>query len=231
MVAMLICRVAWILAVLFFAQLSGAGVIIDAEPQGTGSGLGVGTTEFEQQSWTETQSYTNVSISVFLASFAPSVPFQINAFLTTDTGASATPPPLAMTSFSGVTASFNNPQNFLLFSGLTLGPGTYYLTLSGSDGPVEFPGILPAPGSVWLVAGPPTPILLDTGVNLPTGGSCASCAGSGAYPPTSVFTAETVFGDPFALTVASVPEPSTMITMVTAIGCLVMVLWLRRNTR
>jgi hypothetical protein len=172
--------------------------------------------QFIQQSWTETQAYTNVTISVFLSSFTPDVAFHLSGFLTTDTGPSASPPALATTSFTGVTASASSPQSFLLFSGLSLGPGTYYLTLSGTD----IGG--PTPGALWLGAGPPPPIVLDTGVGLPNLGICTSgaCTPNATYPVASAFAQG---ADVENLTVTAVPEPLTVTATLAALGCHVIV--------
>jgi hypothetical protein len=97
-------------------------------------GPSVNEFQYVAQGWTQTQGYDELSIFVSLYSYTPGVPFDITAYLTTSVGPSAgvVSQALETTSFTGETPG-TAPQEFLLFSGLTLGPGTYYLTLAGTE--------------------------------------------------------------------------------------------------
>lgn len=227
MYAMITSRLAWLLplAALSLAQQCDAGVIINVG--GTGmSGPAVEAFQYVQQSWTQTQAYTNVDVSVFLYSWTASVPFHVSAFLTTNTGPVATPPALATTTFTGVTPD-TAAQDFSLFTGLSLGPGTYYLTLSGTD------SVGLTPGAIWVQENaPPT---LDTGITLP-GPGFANNSGVGtlniAYPPASTFGPSATFRQPLAFTVTGdTPEPTTVTMMLSAIASLFVVGLRHRNRR
>ena len=79
-------------------------------------------------SWTQTNQFTNVSVSVGLSSFG--VLNQMGrAYLTSRLGpGTTTNDEIASTSFTFPTEA----TDYVLFTGLTLGPGTYYLSLIGS---------------------------------------------------------------------------------------------------
>lgn len=107
-----------------------ADTIIETGAGSIGPSIDAG--QFESQGWTQTNTYDDASISVALFSWTPGSIFNITAYLTNTIGSLATSPAIATTSFSGETPDWN-PETFLLFSGLTLGPGTYYLTMSSTD--------------------------------------------------------------------------------------------------
>jgi hypothetical protein len=213
---MLAARLIWMFPLaLSMAQSSAASVIVDVGSIGS-NGPAVQSGQYVQQQWTQTQAYQNVDIAIFLYSWSPDIPFHVSAFLTADTGPSAIPPPLATTSFTGVTAN-DVGQEFTLFSGLTLGPGTYYLTLSSTDVGAQV-------GAIWL-EGPATPLFVDTGITLAAPGFLDNTAGV-TYPPASVFTPDTsapafAFLAPLDFTmVSSAPEPSTVTMFAAAAGLL-----------
>jgi hypothetical protein len=105
------------------------------------NGPAVNAAQFESQGWTQTQNYADVSISVSLLSWTPGATFNITAYLTDGTGPAGPWSTLDTTSFSAETPD-SSAENFLLFSGLTLGPGAYYLTLSSTDNAGGEPGAL-----------------------------------------------------------------------------------------
>lgn len=149
--------------VLFFSALSvalpsRADTIIET---GVGvAGPSVNAGQFESQGWTQEKTYDDASISVDLFSWTPGSTFDITAYLTNAVGPLATGPAIASTSFSGETPG-SNPETFLLFSGLTLGPGTYFLTLSSTDSDGA------EPGALWPTECPSgCPKTLDSGVTL-----------------------------------------------------------------
>jgi hypothetical protein len=211
---------AWLLPLtLVVAQPVLASTILDTGVSATGPS--VQQTQYVEQGWSQTQTYTNVSISVALFSWTPGNTFNITAYLTTATGPSATTA-LATDVFSGQTADAT-PQNFLLFSGLTLGPGSYYVTLAGSD------NIGAQPGALW-----PTecdsgcPITEDTGIVLLDQNFANGSFGSQnpSFPPGSTFvtgpspvnlliTADSNSGVP-------TPEPSAIAQMLAAFTALLL---------
>jgi hypothetical protein len=153
-------------------------------------------------SWAETGSYTNVSISAVLSNqFDGNANSTLTAYLTDQIGPGTTA--------ANVIASTSvTPTNFeetdTLFTGLSLGPGSYYLVLAA---PGDFAG--------WWGANSPTittePGVTDTGdyhADHPNGGP------NDAFPPASVFLADGA--DNFLYTVtgdasSAAPEPSTLI--------------------
>jgi hypothetical protein len=173
------------------------------------NGPSVNAAQFELQGWTQPQTYDDVSISVALFSWTPGATFDITAYLTNGIGPSAPSFALATTSFSGETPD-SNAQNFLLFSGLTLGPGTYYLILSSTDNTAA------EPGALW-----PTECFSNCGSTLAPGivllsqGFVNESFGieNTEYPPDSTFMTSsqplnlTVTDDPQAF---SMPEPATL---------------------
>src|SRR5215469_11927390 len=75
--------------------------------------------QFEEQGWTQTKTYTDVSIEVALYSWTPGVAFDGTAYLTNSIGPGATQQALDTAAYSGATAD-TTPEMITLFSGLTL---------------------------------------------------------------------------------------------------------------
>lgn len=182
-------------------------------------GPSVNGDQFESQGWTQTQTYDDVSISIELFSWLPGNTFNITAYLTNEIGPSATFPALASTSFSGETPD-HTPQSFLLFSGLTLGPGVYYLTLSSTDSAGEA-------GALWPSECPSgCPLMLDPGVTLVSQYFANQSFGAQnlAYAPSSVFMTSS---PALNLTITDdtpeppVPEPATLSTAIAGMAGLV----------
>ncbi len=148
-------------------------------------------------SWTQTGSYSNVSISAVLENGT-----SINAYLVNQIGPGTTVAnQIAATSISPATLV----ETDTLFSGLSLGGGTYYLVLA-------------APGSAnvagWYGTNSPT-VTTDTGVtgNLDVFVSDQNGSPNDAYAPASTFF---LAGTSLLLTVTGdsgspVPEPSSFI--------------------
>ncbi|MGA7240789.1 MAG: hypothetical protein WBY44_34210 [Bryobacteraceae bacterium] len=149
---------ALLLVALCAALPAAADTIIETGVGANGPSVNGG--QFEAQGWTQTETYEDVSISVALFSWMPGATFDITAYLTTEIGPLGTSSALASMSFSGETPD-SNPRPFLLFSGLTLGPGAYFLTLSSTDnGGGE-------QGALWpLECSSGCPLTLDSGVVL-----------------------------------------------------------------
>lgn len=136
-----------------------ASTIVDT---GVGSnGPAIFASQFEEQGWTQTQTYTGVSIQVALYSWTPGATFTGTAYLTNAIGSGADPSVSDSVTYSGETSN-TTPETLTLFSGLTLGPGTYFLTLSSTDSA----GIMP--GAIWdaCASTPCAPVTLAPGVTL-----------------------------------------------------------------
>jgi hypothetical protein len=160
-------------------------------------------------SWTASQSYSDVSISVFIDSSFPGETPSATAYLTTQIGpgttalgheiASAmfTVPsvlPVCLPGICGATVT--------VLSGLTLGPGTYFLTL-GSDAPTSpVVGWFPIIGSFSTVS--------DSGVTLSSVVGTTGFSGPVVgYPPGNLFEVNNFFGlaQIFEVTGTPVPVP------------------------
>jgi hypothetical protein len=194
----------------------------------------IGDFEVVSTSWSESNSYTDVSITALVNSPSIGGPPSATAYLTTRIGpgttvmdevaraAFAVPLELPVCSPTGSCGA-----NVTLFSGLSLGPGDYFLTM----GP-------PTDGNVgWFPAIDPT-VIEDSGVTL---GSCVAAFSSAIapYPPTSAFGPpgtcgsgpdNTSFVMIFAVTGTAenaVPEPAP----VALIGCGALSLLIGRTAR
>lgn len=87
----------------------------------------------EGASWTQAAAYTNVSISALLSSGSSSDPGAGTVYLTNSYGAGTTQANvLAETTFSNL--AYEPTGQTTIFSGLNLGPGTYYLITSSNLG-------------------------------------------------------------------------------------------------
>ena len=161
-------------------------------------------------SWTQTDTYTNVSIGANLAveNGNPSEEATGTAYLMTQIGPGATTMKEIASDPIGV---FGNPGlNSItnLFSSLTLGPGTYYLVIDPSN--VNMVNSLD-----WDAATTPTQTF-GTGVSdvMAFEGSSTSAS----FPPANTFTSDqetpifSVTGN-FSPTTTATPEPSTTILL------------------
>ena len=188
-----------------FCVVASAEVIVDVSNGYLQQGPNVDNLDAIQLYWTQSQEFEDVSISVPLFS-ANSAAFDINAYLTSTSGPGTSPPPIAGTSFSA--AGSTAPIEALLFSGLTLGPGTYYLTLYGSQ----------PSGPIWLGVQPNAgPSVITTAPGVTISNAFASNGGdlNANYAPASTFLLNgnlidsgTSYQD-VTVTGSAVPEPST----------------------
>jgi hypothetical protein len=154
---------------------------VPAQCNSTGGNAGnMATGIVTAKSWTQTQGYTNVSISAAIDDLNTfPVPFpNFTVYLTTTDGPGTTT--AQEIAHASVVAPLVSPWTTTLtplFTGLTLPPGTYYLTIYGDpNGPALGP-------SCWTYSNSPV-ITADSGVsNIKD----LQVLGVAAYPPASSF--------------------------------------------
>jgi hypothetical protein len=212
----IISRIPKTATLLLLASLNiGASTVFDVSGpfQGSTSGLVLGGSSDQviAQSWTMSTAAYGVSISVPLSTGISGEPALIDAFLVDQIGSGTTAADqLAFASFS-LSDAQNSPAELTVFSGIDLGPGTYYLVLTG------FPETASNEFGVW---------------HLPTGGSASATVSFGpgvttpgwyvandnffgvdpSYAPASTFEnmSDPSFGDVTGplISVTAAPEPS-----------------------
>ncbi len=181
-------------------------------------------------SWTQSDSYENVTVSAMVVSQSFQNPAPGSAFLTAQIGpGTTTAEQVASAPFLAPVGSAFSASFVPIFTGLTLGPGTYFLTLTG-----ETSALLGEP--LWRMDTPST-LVTAPGVTSHPEAWCVtddhlafSGCGIGIAPfiPASPFLdfnqagnnyrlAFEVTGDP-----ANVPEPTTAILAVWGLAPLVL---------
>lgn len=169
-------------------------------------------------SWTQTIGYSGVDISIFGNGVTPTAAG--TAYLTAEGPGTTMANEFAVTAFSAPDA----PASWIpLFSGLTLGPGTYYVMIFAD------------PGSqiAWIATSPDTAtVTLGPGVTLTQlydGTNTVTYTGStyAAYPPA---TDGVGFQDNLLIDVTSAPEPATLSYLCSA-GAAVLLLSRRSRER
>jgi hypothetical protein len=172
----------------------------------------IDSTSVVSTSWSQSKAYTGVSIAALVDSAIVGQTPTADAYLTTVIGPGTTtmdeiaraqfavPATLPVCSISSCGAMVT------LFSGLSLGPGNYFVTMS--------PDPLSSGIVGWFPALNPT-VLVDTGVSEGTSFIAPAVA---SYPPASAFTVYTMGLPPIIFDVAmnfavtgttAIPEPST----------------------
>jgi hypothetical protein len=204
-------------------SISGAACaipIVSVTGSGQPTGFAIGTGNSGEQilgiSWTATESYTNVAITALLSASGGSGAgaFRGLAHLTTTAGPGTTSAAQVTVSQFNVTLAPADRDYVQLFSGLTLGPGGYFLILEA------LPGSL---GNWWTE--PTQVITLDTGVVLNSSIGSANSAIDQTFAPASSFVVyNNGFPWSFIVTgdrVQAVPEPPGMTLLLAAmIGAL-----------
>ncbi len=180
---------------------------------GTDNELAVG-----QSSWTQTATYTGVTIQATLESCSGLATG--TAYLTLNGTAAGNQ--IAINNALSVNTG-DTPTT--LFTGLTLGPGTYYLTLSPTSGECD---------EIWQnIEGTPA-VAVGAGVTAGSSGGTGAGHLVAAYPPASTFgnSASFLFSVTFT---GSTPAPSTTPAPASAIllgvGLLFLLLWYARRFR
>ncbi len=160
----------------------------------------------EGVSWTQTGSYTNVTISAFLSSADFSSLGTGTIYLTDQIGPGTTVAnQIAETTVSGL--AFGPATATTLFSGLDLGPGTYYLITASNLG---------GGGLGWNVYDGNAAIPGISGTNNSDEFNADGIAG---YPPASAFFTWGSHELDFQVTgdTAATPEPSSLILLGTGL--------------
>ena len=162
-------------------------------------------------SWTETGSYSNVDITVKLLVDTAFPLGEVTAYLTNEIGPGTTTADEIVPSFTfpAVAGPFPFQPTFTVFQGLTLSPGTYYLTLF-SDAPTFNTPV------AWSVASHSTSI--ETGPGVTRNSDLSSFGKSqNAFSPASAYSPLPFDSeDPLEFSVTgtpnstTVPEPSSL---------------------
>jgi hypothetical protein len=205
-----------VLGVLLTPAHGHADIIAQSVPAGPAYAF-LGDSE-EGVFWTQTGTYTDVSISAYLGSSGFDGDGSGTVYLTNAIGPGATTAnEIAQISLSGLASTSAPATN--LFSGLTLGPGTYYLNSSSES----------SPGIAWELFYP-------VAVNVAPGGSIGEEINFGIlptdFPPSASLTPQ---ANNFAFSVTgtpeTAPEPSSVPLLLTIIGGVGLRLRVRTRTR
>lgn len=155
--------------------------------------------EIDAVQWSQTQSYSNVSINASLN--ATQAGYVVDAYLVEGIVPQTVASQLA---HSTVTINAGN-GTYTFFSGLTLAAGTYSLVLDPLTSPPNTVG--------WLSTDSPT-IVTDTGVTRPYANYGANFSGTQPYAPDAPdYIAHPAGNLEFSVAGSAVPEPSSLIML------------------
>ncbi len=154
--------------------------------------------------WSQTKTYSNVSISAklfYAGAFKGSTSGNFKAYLSTSIGPGA----VALATQAGaIPTSATAPATYTVFSGLTLGPGTYYLTIAAPD-VLSNPGWETGSGSIVLDSGvTPLGAKVRSGVDL----SAPYAAAFSTSPAAVQFTVEVAAPTASSVVVTSSNSPT-----------------------
>jgi len=171
---------------------------------------GISSSTVVSRSWSQSKRYTGVSIAVLVDSLQVGLTPTANAYLTTRIGPGTTPTDeIAHVQFMvpadlPICSLSSCGAEVTLFSGLSLGPGAYFLTIA--------PTPISSSAVGWFPTGPgPQTVSLGTGVSK---GASFITHGSGAvasYPPASAF-------DPYLIGISPLPVPVDAAMSITVTG-------------
>lgn len=189
-------RVSYVGGVLLgLAWAAGASTIIDVE---SSSGVPNTNTITAYASWSQTTTYQNVSVSAQLASESGTATG--TAFLTTQVGTGATSAQeVPGTGAAAISISNTVAAPVTLFSGLTLGPGTYYLVI-----------YIPEDSTLEWLYNSSDAVTVTTGTNVTNNGGSEDFPINTTYPPASTFsfTKDLLYTVTGSASVGSVPDLS-----------------------
>jgi hypothetical protein len=206
-----------VLVALTVTPIAQAATIVSVDPflGAAHGGLGVGAAnQFPAVSWTQTSTYTDVVIKAWVGhndlEQAP-----VTAWLTQSIGPGAAPgSELAQTAV--VFPDFSVPYATTVFSGQTLGPGTWYLLMSAA----------PNFSNGWG-QGSPGSAVTGTGVTLNEAIFTYGALANFAYPPASDFVFINQGGSGLAFSVegteviGTIPEPASLVLTGTGLLALI----------
>lgn len=159
-------------------------------------------------SWTQTASFSNVTIDASLvsidASFRSGTAYLMNAIGAGITPASEVGAPADFTAPLGSISGPVSPT--VLFSGLNLGPGTYYLVLSA---PFRTGLLQTGSDLVWQIPTDPVTTTADSATIGNAFEANTTLFPAAPFPPASTF----LLAAPPMFDVTTVPEPSSLLLL------------------
>jgi hypothetical protein len=171
-----------------------------------------------EASWTQLGSYSNVGVTATIKSGSATAPGTDTFFLTTSLGPGTTVANQVASNTLAVPSSTATPIQ--IFSGLTLGPGTYFLVLGDVFSPAIF----------WATSDVPT-VITNTGVTFNgTGDASPNCGICPYYPAATYDTSST---DHFLFEVTGtptrVPAPAALLMLGSGLAGLCCIAWRRHQ--